>query len=140
VRALLRYSPFVPDLIRRQAPDNAFIHPRQKKAIENHPGKIEALRRLLTMVFPVTPRLAGMLNDLYWMVQHPIYPLEKIDTPTLVVHGERDIVVPLEQAHYTISRIPGAKLVTVPGGGHFAFAVFGDEIKDIILRFLRENL
>ena len=92
------------------------------------------------MVFPVTPRLAGMLNDVYWMVHYPHYELEKIDTPTLVVHGERDIVVPLEQARYTTSRIPGARLVTVPDGGHFSFAVFGDEIKDVILHFLREHL
>jgi pimeloyl-ACP methyl ester carboxylesterase len=137
-RALLRYSPFLPGMLLSRPPGNRFISPRRKAAAQK-PGRIDSLRRLLKVVFPVTPRLAGMLNDLYWMVKNPNYPIEKIEIPTLVIHGTDDLVVPIEQARYTIQQIPGAKLVTVPGGGHLAFAIFQAEVKDVTLRFIEHH-
>ncbi len=44
--------------------------------------------------------------------------LGEIDTPTLVVHGEADPLVPLEAGRDTARRIPGACFAAVPGMGH----------------------
>jgi pimeloyl-ACP methyl ester carboxylesterase len=41
-----------------------------------------------------------------------------VRVPTLVVHGEDDPLVPLACGADTARRIPGAKLVAVPGMGH----------------------
>jgi pimeloyl-ACP methyl ester carboxylesterase len=134
--ALLRYTPLLPGLLLNRLPENKFVHPQQKDAIQRSPDRMDELRRLITAVFPAAPRLPGMLNDLYWMVKNPEYPIEKITAPTLVIHGDRDLVVPLEQAHYTANKIPGAELLVIPGGAHLAFAVFQDEVKKYILHFL----
>ena len=41
-----------------------------------------------------------------------------IAVPTLVLHGDRDGVVPYDMGVALAARIPGAELVTVAGGGH----------------------
>jgi pimeloyl-ACP methyl ester carboxylesterase len=44
--------------------------------------------------------------------------LGQITVPTLVVWGERDRIVPLGDGRDFAARIPGARLVIVPGSGH----------------------
>jgi pimeloyl-ACP methyl ester carboxylesterase len=136
VRALLRYAPLLPALLLNKVPHNRFLSIRQKAAIQNNPGRIDDLPQLPAVVFPIMPRLPGMLNDLYWMVNQPQHPIKNITVPTLVLHGDSDIVVPLEQAQYTTRHIPKAKLTVIPGAGHFTFAVLNDEIKKMILHFI----
>ncbi len=45
---------------------------------------------------------------------------EKIDVPTLVLHGEADPLLPEEGATRMSERIPTARLVVVPDGGHIS--------------------
>ena len=47
--------------------------------------------------------------------------LPAVRVPTLLMHGSEDKVVPLEVAQYVATKIPGARIVTVPGAGHLAF-------------------
>src|SRR5262249_39233381 len=42
--------------------------------------------------------------------------LSAIRVPTLVLHGSRDTLVPVEVARYVADRIPGARLVEVQAG------------------------
>jgi pimeloyl-ACP methyl ester carboxylesterase len=44
--------------------------------------------------------------------------LGAVRVPTLVLHGEDDPLVPLACGEDTAKRVPGARLVTVPGMGH----------------------
>jgi pimeloyl-ACP methyl ester carboxylesterase len=44
--------------------------------------------------------------------------LPRIKAPTLVVHGRDDPLVPLACGSDTARRIPGSRLVAVPGMGH----------------------
>jgi pimeloyl-ACP methyl ester carboxylesterase len=44
--------------------------------------------------------------------------LARIKTPTLVIHGDADPLVPLACGEDTARRIPGAKLLTIAGMGH----------------------
>ena len=44
--------------------------------------------------------------------------LARITVPTLVIHGEHDRIVPLENARLLAAGIAGAQLVTLPGGAH----------------------
>lgn len=44
--------------------------------------------------------------------------LAKVRVPTLVLHGEADIMAPLTCARAIAAAMPGARLVTVPGWGH----------------------
>jgi 3-oxoadipate enol-lactonase len=45
-------------------------------------------------------------------------PVEEIRAPTLVVHGDADRIVPLENGRALADRIPGAELAILPGQGH----------------------
>jgi 3-oxoadipate enol-lactonase len=44
--------------------------------------------------------------------------LARIDVPTLVLHGERDAVIPASTGTELAAAIPGARLVIIPGAGH----------------------
>jgi len=41
------------------------------------------------------------------------------DAPTLVLWGDRDKIIPVEQAHATHAAIPGSRLEIFAGAGHF---------------------
>ena len=44
--------------------------------------------------------------------------LEKIGVPTLVIHGDKDPLLPVRNGELIAARIPGAKLQILPGVGH----------------------
>ena len=44
--------------------------------------------------------------------------LSKLETPTLVVHGDEDPLVPLEAGQDTAEAIPNAELLIIKGMGH----------------------
>jgi pimeloyl-ACP methyl ester carboxylesterase len=44
--------------------------------------------------------------------------LDRIRAPTLVVHGARDRIIPVANAHMTAERVPGAKLKILEDAGH----------------------
>ncbi len=63
--------------------------------------------------------------------------LSRLRTPTLVIHGEHDPLVPVEAGRATAAAVPGARLVVVPGLGHSlpegAWPVLCDEIAGHVL-------
>jgi pimeloyl-ACP methyl ester carboxylesterase len=44
--------------------------------------------------------------------------LARIQSPTLVLHGDADALVPIACGEDTARRIPGSRFVAVPGMGH----------------------
>jgi 3-oxoadipate enol-lactonase len=59
-----------------------------------------------------------------------------IAAPTLVIHGENDRLVPLENAKLIAARIPGAKLAVIPRAGHIFTTDQPDVAHGAILEFL----
>lgn len=55
--------------------------------------------------------------------------LECITVPTLVIHGANDALLPIAHGKDIAARIPGAKLITIPGMGHD----LEGEIPDVIV-------
>ena len=62
--------------------------------------------------------------------------LPEIKAPTLVVHGERDLVAPVANAHLLAERIPGAELHIVPRGRHMFYLEFRREVNRVVMDFL----
>ena len=63
--------------------------------------------------------------------------LGKIAVPTLVLTGDADRIVPVENSRRLAESIPGARLVTFPGAGHgFPFERF-EETADALTGFFR---
>jgi pimeloyl-ACP methyl ester carboxylesterase len=74
----------------------------------------------LRLVFPLKPRREGAVLDGF--VSNLVagrFPLEQLTVPTLVISARDDPLAPYRLAAKAASRIPGGKLVTVKGGGHF---------------------
>ena len=65
--------------------------------------------------------------------------LGNIKSPTLVLHGDADKLVPIECGHDTARRIPGARFVSVPGMGHDLPPQVSDILLGHIIPFLRQS-
>jgi non-heme chloroperoxidase len=63
--------------------------------------------------------------------------LERIDVPTLVIHGDDDRIVPFAAAgERTAKLIKGAQLAVIKGGPHAITWTHAEEVNDELLRFL----
>lgn len=85
-------------------------------------------------------RLAGTVNDVA-VTRANEYPLERINVPTLVLHGTRDPLVPFDRHGKVLaSRIPGAELLALEGGEHAAIFTHRAEARARVTAFLRERV
>jgi pimeloyl-ACP methyl ester carboxylesterase len=79
----------------------------------------ERVRELLRYFAKHRAPAYGALAHLMASVYHDTTSrLHLIESPTLVMHGERDAMAPLANARLIASRIPDAELAIVPGAGH----------------------
>jgi pimeloyl-ACP methyl ester carboxylesterase len=62
--------------------------------------------------------------------------LPKIKSPTLVMHGKKDILIPAQNAKIIADRIPGAKLAYFEKTGHALFSQETDKVLETLLQFL----
>lgn len=63
--------------------------------------------------------------------------LHKLTMPVLVMAGEADCVVPVENSRILANKLPNAKLVTFPNAGHLFFVEQSEEANKIIRDFLK---
>jgi non-heme chloroperoxidase len=63
--------------------------------------------------------------------------IEKVDVPTLVIHGDSDGIVPIEvSGQRSADAIEGSRLVVVKGGPHGLNATHAAEFNEALLEFL----
>jgi pimeloyl-ACP methyl ester carboxylesterase len=106
--------------------------------ILNDADQLEWLRSLVGTFVPPSARATGFRNDLQQLRAPVELPFEQIETPTLVVHGMADKVVPLSDVEAIAARIPGAILYTVEGAGHLVeLGPRATEVQTKIVGFLR---
>lgn len=92
---------------------------------------------LLRSLVTISSRRAGLENDGVQLSTMPIYPLENIKTPTLVLHGSEDRLVSLTHANFIAETVPNAKLKIVKGGGHLFFANHRRQVIPAVVEFLK---
>ena len=63
--------------------------------------------------------------------------LDRIDVPTLVVHGDEDRVIPVENAHLMAERLPNCRLSVLEAAGHL-YPTELPEVDDAIGVFFRD--
>jgi pimeloyl-ACP methyl ester carboxylesterase len=102
--------------------------------LESHPEVLEErLRRSLINETPLETAMKQMAAveafDAYDRLQN-------IKSPTLVIHGDRDVLVPVGNAYLLHERIPRAELRIIAGGGHLFTFEFPDESASAIVEFL----
>ncbi|HEV7844394.1 MAG TPA: alpha/beta hydrolase [Pyrinomonadaceae bacterium] len=65
--------------------------------------------------------------------------VSEITAPTLVLTGDADIIVPVDNSRNLAARIAGARLVTIKGGSHTFFIEQADEFNAAIIKFIKET-
>jgi pimeloyl-ACP methyl ester carboxylesterase len=90
-----------------------------------------ASRRAILKLYRATPAkaLAG-----------PAQALAALDRPALVIWGEAEAYLPLEQAERQRVAFPSARVVTLPGTGHWAMREQPERLRELVLPFLREQI
>jgi pimeloyl-ACP methyl ester carboxylesterase len=62
--------------------------------------------------------------------------VERIEAPALVVHGDADLIVPVENGRALAQRLPNARYVELPGRGHNLMLEDPELFNGIVLDFL----
>ena len=65
--------------------------------------------------------------------------LPQVTAPTLVVHGDDDLIIPVVNAHVLAQRIPGAQLYIVEEAGHGYPAQDPVGVHQVITDFFRAH-
>jgi len=63
--------------------------------------------------------------------------VERIDAPALVIHGDADVIVPVENGRALASRLPNARYVELPGRGHNVQLEDPVTVNRLLLEFLQ---
>lgn len=62
-----------------------------------------------------------------------------IAAPTLVLSGDADIIVPVENSRNLAARIPNAELLIIEGGSHTFFIEQAEEFNAAVIEFVKET-
>jgi 3-oxoadipate enol-lactonase len=62
--------------------------------------------------------------------------VERIDAPALVIHGDEDLIVPVENGRMLAARLPSARYVELPGRGHNIPLEDPETFNRLVLEFL----
>ncbi len=65
--------------------------------------------------------------------------LPYITAPTLILQGDHDVLVPMENADVLGVRITGSRVVVIPGAGHSLTFEAADAVNKLLLEFFAEN-
>jgi pimeloyl-ACP methyl ester carboxylesterase len=98
----------------------------------------ERILRIARGTLPVSQRRKGLWNDLAILASLPRYPLERIATPTLVIGIEDDLFGIYPGSRSAAERIPGARFVSFPTGGHLWVGRQG-EVASLLTAFLNRS-
>ncbi|HEV8574254.1 MAG TPA: alpha/beta hydrolase [Dehalococcoidia bacterium] len=93
----------------------------------------ERLRKSLVNPTPIETAMRQMAAALAF---DSYERLPQIKAPTLVLHGDRDNIVPVANAHILKERILGAELRVFPGIGHLFVFEFPEESATAVVEFL----
>ena len=100
------------------------------------PDEQKQVDELMTMIFPVSERQAGIVNEGINHQKLERYPLENIRAPTLIIDAQDVSTFP--GSKYTAENIPNAKLVAFETGGHMLIGHGGDT-RAAIKEFLKQH-
>ena len=96
----------------------------------------ERVAHVLDHIQPLSLRRLGLLNDAAIAGSLPRYELERIAAPTLILAVADCLYGTYEGARYSAERIPRARIVSYPSGGHL-WVGHQREVMSEILGFLR---
>src|ERR1044072_9099000 len=107
---------FTPEYVRTEVDDvDRIVHLRATNEVPEH---IYLSQLQAAMSFDAESRLA------------------EIKSPTLVLSGDADVIVPVQNSRNLAKRIPGARLQIIEGGSHTFFIEQAEQFNKILTDFL----
>ena len=102
---------------------------------DKHPDEFEALLAD-RLEYPTPPECWRAQYDacIDWGAR--VTPVEEIQAPTLVVHGDADRIVPYENGLEVARRIPDSRFETFSGAGHLLFIEDAPRFNAMVASFL----
>jgi pimeloyl-ACP methyl ester carboxylesterase len=104
--------------------------------VRTHP-EIKDFLREQRSTFPQTPPETADRTMPGLMSFNAYDRLSQIKCPVLIVHGDQDLLIPIENAHIIKDRIPQAELYIIPGAGHMFWFIDPVGIYRHIVEFLK---
>ena len=98
----------------------------------------ERAHLILNELMPIAPRARGMMNDGKFSGQPSDLDFSAISVPTLILSAEDDRFGTAATAREIAARMPGARLVIYPTGGHIWLG-HDDDLAGEIARFVRSG-
>ena len=90
-------------------------------------------------ILPISPRSAGLLNDVRFTSTLLTIDLTKLKIPTLAISFEDDLYGTAKAARLIAKQIPGAQLKVFPTGGHIFIGHAADVFAEAT-NFLKQHL
>jgi len=108
-----------------------------QESIDNNPDVIElSIAKALEYITP--PH--GYVSQAQAIMDFDSYDrLSRIKAPTLVIAGDADRIVPMENSKLLASGIPNAELTILEDRGHCYFIGAAEESDKVVLQFLRRH-
>ncbi len=105
-----------------------------ERSVQEQPDLIKALEEI-SLANPQSPE--GYAAQIQALLSHDVAGrLGELRAPTLVLHGEEDRMIPLENGRLLDEHIQGAKLIVYPDAGHLFFIEKAADVNRDIRRFL----
>ena len=83
---------------------------------------------------------ADLASGLDYLLNTDLRPqLAGISPGTIIIQGDEDAIVPLEQAEILSQYLKDAHLIRLPGAGHAPFVTQAEAFNKIVAEFLREG-
>jgi len=105
--------------------------------VREHPEEIEYTMKLRLSTFVSEETYRSQVAAAVNFNAEP--KLETITAATLIVSGDSDAVVPLQNSRNLASKISGAELAIIEGGSHLFFIERPKEFNGIVIEFLRRH-
>jgi pimeloyl-ACP methyl ester carboxylesterase len=140
---LMLKSDFIPWLLYTTSPSTIFQANGVSRAllaqIKPDREKMHLLDALYQTTFPATMRREGMINDIKQLTNFPVYPIEHIKVPALIIHAINDPIIPFQMGEFSATKIPDARFLKLQDGGHFTCATHREvtipNIQDFLNRY-----
>ncbi len=111
------------------------------REVFKHRAQWTWMHRLFDCALPLSVRKVGLDNDLKQFARLGVYPVERIECPTLVVHGRYDGNVPFSHAEFVGQNVPGARMFVLETCGHLLWmSDEADAARQEVMSFLHEHM
>ena len=107
------------------------------KFVEDHPQEVEAFCRMRAENFVPEEVYLQQLNAA--LAFDASARVTTITAPTLVLTGDKDIVVPPQNSYNLAAAIPGSELKIIEGGSHMFFVEQAEEFNRTLVEFIESQ-